>query len=298
MKQTSEQIGGRTMDNNEIIENYAPEGAENPETTTGEEIVGEQTGSEGSSTDREPDKVYTQEEFEQKLNERVNQRLDEIIPKRIARSEAKLRKEYESKYGELERVMVAGTGEQDLSKITKSYREYYEGKGVKIPSAEPQYSVRDIEVLATAEANDIIGLGFDEVVAETDRLASIGVEKMDAREKAMFKRLAAYRQKTENANEYAKLGISADVYDSSEFKSFAGQFNANVPVSKVYELYNKTQPKKEVRTMGSMTSGNVNASESGVKDFYTLEEANRFTRADYDKNPELFKAVKKSMCKW
>jgi len=287
------------MDNNENIENYVSEGTENPETTTGEEIVGEQTGSEGSSTD-EPiaEKVYTEEEFEQKLNERVNQRLDEIIPRRIARSEAKIRKEYEGKYGELERVMVAGTGEQDISKITKTYRDYYEGKGVKIPSAEPQYSARDIEVLASAEANDIIGLGFDEVVAETDRLASIGVDKMSARDKAMFRHLAAYRQKTENANEYAKLGISADVYDSSEFKTFAGQFNANVPVSKVYELYNKTQPKKEVRTMGSMTSGNVNASESGVKDFYTLEEANRFTRADYDKNPELFEAVKKSMCKW
>lgn len=283
------------MDNNEIIENYAPEGAENPETTTGEEIVGEQTGSEGSSTE-EPEKVYTEEEFEQKLNERVNQRLDEIIPRRIARSEAKLRKEYESKYGELERVMVAGTGERDISKITKTYRDYYEGKGVKIPNAEPQYSARDIEVLASAEANDIIGLGFEEVVAETDRLASIGVDKMSARDKAMFRHLADYRQKTERGNEYAKLGISADVYDSSEFKSFAGQFNTNVPVSKVYELYNKTQPKKEVRTMGSMASNAP--TDTGVKEFYTRDEALKFSKKDFDNNPELYKAVQNSMLKW
>ena len=41
------------------------------------------------------------------------------------------------------------------------------------------------------------------------------------------------------------------------------------------------------------------ASESGtVKDFYTRDEALQFTKADFDKDPALFKAVQDSMLKW
>ena len=48
--------------------------------------------------------------------------------------------------------------------------------------------------------------------------------------------------------------------------------------------------------MGSMK--NATSTDSGVKDFYTRDEALKFTRKDYDKNPELFKAVERSMLKW
>ena len=56
------------------------------------------------------------------------------------------------------------------------------------------------------------------------------------------------------------------------------------------------QPKKEVRTAGSMK--NATQTDSGVKDFYTRDEALQFTKKDFDKNPALFKAVEKSMLKW
>jgi hypothetical protein len=56
------------------------------------------------------------------------------------------------------------------------------------------------------------------------------------------------------------------------------------------------QPKKDVRTAGSMT--NTNAPDNGVKDFYTRDEALQFTKKDFDKNPALFKAVEQSMHKW
>ena len=36
--------------------------------------------------------------------------LNEIVGKRLARNSAKIRKEYERKYGELENVLKAGTG--------------------------------------------------------------------------------------------------------------------------------------------------------------------------------------------
>ena len=86
------------------------------------------------------------------------------------------------------------------------------------------------------------------------------------------------------------------MYDSKEFQEFASKFSSNTPVTDVYDIYNKMQPKKNIRTIGSMKS-NAPA-DSGVKDFYSYEEAVKFTKQDFDNNPELYKAVQKSMQKW
>ena len=161
---------------------------------------------------------------------------------------------------------------------------------------EPTYSARDIEILAGAEADEIIGYGFEDVVEEVDRLADLGIENMSAKEKAVFKRLAEYRQSTEKGRELAKIGVTEDVYNSKEFKDFASKFSSNTPVTEIYEIYNKMQPRKEVQTMGSMKN---NTSDNGtIKDFYTRDEALKFTKKDFDKNPALFKAVEQSMLKW
>lgn len=229
------------------------------------------------------EKKYSQEE------------VNDIVSKRIARNTAKIRKEYERKYGELESVLRAGTGKEDVAEMTSTFRDFYQSKGVQMPNA-PTYSTRDIEVLANAEADEIIRSGFEEVVEEVDRLAAIGTQNMSAREKAVFKTLAEYRQNTEKQQELSKIGVTADVYDSKEFKEFASKFSSNTPVTEIYSIYNKMQPKKEVQTMGSMK--NNTQADKGVKDFYTRDEALKFTTKDFDKNPALFKAVQNSMLKW
>ena len=48
--------------------------------------------------------------------------------------------------------------------------------------------------------------------------------------------------------------------------------------------------------MGSMKQ--IGQPDNGVKDFYSFEEASKFTKADFDKNPSLYKAVCDSMVKW
>lgn len=258
------------MENNN---NLVTEVTENVETPT-EEIV-------------EQPKLYTEEEFRQKV--------EEVSGKRVRRREAKIRKEYDRKYGDLERVLKAGTGEETVEGMTGTFRKFYEGKGIQMPT-QPTYSDRDISVLASAEAEDIINAGWEDVVEEVDRLAEIGIENMDAREKAVFGRLAEYRQNAERGRALEKIGVTKDVYSSTEFKDFAKKFDSNTPVTEIYEIYNKMQPKKEIRSMGSMKSGNV--ADNGVKDFYTHEEASKFTVEDFNKNPELFKAVQRSMQKW
>ncbi len=259
------------MDN---MENFVlEEGTENVETTTTEETVGEQVE---QITPPEP-KTYTDEE------------VNAIVGKRLARQETKLRREYDRKYGQLENVLKAGTGKESVEEMTETFADFYRGKGIHIPT-EPNYDANDIKILAHAEAKAVIEGGLDEVIYEVDRLADIGVANMNAREKALFTELAEYRKSAEAHRELSKIGVTEDVYNSPEFKEFASHFNSTTPITQIYEIYNKTKPRKEVRTMGSMKSNEVEK----VKDYYTPEEIERLTEEDLD-DPRVWDAVRRSM---
>lgn len=230
----------------------------------------------------EPVKTYTGEE------------VDAIVGKRLARREAKIRKEYDRKYGRLENVLKAGTGKEDVDELTESFQKFYEGKGIEIPR-EPEYSEKDLAVLADVEAKGIIQAGLEEVIEETDRLADIGLDNMTARERELFRNLAEYRKKAERGKELEKIGVSKEEYSSEDFQEFASKFNSDIPITDIYSIYNKTKPRKEIKTMGSMKNNTV---DNGVKDFYSYEEAVKFSKKDFDKNPALYEAVQQSMLKW
>ena len=250
-------------------------------------LVTEQVAENVEQTTEQTPKTYTEAEF--------NAKLDEVLGKKLARREAKIRKEYDRKYGQLEEVLKAGTGKDNVDDMTDTFRQFYAQRGIQIPQ-KPAYSDSDIAVLAKAEAEDIINSGYDEVVEEVDRLTNKGVANMTAREKAVFKTLAEHRRSTERGRELSKIGVTEDVYNSKDFQDFAAKFNPGTPVKDVYDIYVKTQPKKNIRTMGSMK--NSTGEDGTVKDFYTRDEALKFTKADFDKNPALFKAVEASMLKW
>ena len=242
-----------------------------------------ETPTEEPQVETPVEKTYTQSQ------------LDEIVGKRLARNSTKIRKEYEKKYGDLENVLRAGTGKESVEEMTDTFTKFYESKGIKLPE-KPIYSDKDMEVLAKADAADIINAGFEDVVEEVDRLADLGLENMTPREKAYFKVLAEHRQKTERQNELSKIGVTEDEYNSKEFQDFAKMFNTTTPIAEIHKLYSKTKPKKEIKPMGSMA--NKTSEDGTVKDFYTRDEALQFTKADYDKNPALYKAVQDSMLKW
>ena len=246
-------------------------------------VTEEVTENVEQTTEETPAKTYTQEE------------VDAIVGKRLARQETRIKRDYDRKYGELVDTLKAGTGKEDVGEMTDTFKKFYESKGIKI-NKKPDYSEQDIETLARHDADEIIRSGFEEVVDEVDRLTEIGAAKMTAREKAVFKVLAEHRQNAERTKELAEIGVTEDVYNSKEFKDFQGKFNSNVPIKDIYDIYAKTQPKKEFKTMGSMK--NSTPAEGTVKDFYTREEALQFTKKDLDKNPALFKAIEESMLKW
>lgn len=250
-------------------ENLAPETvAENVEQTTEETPTA---------------KTFTKEE------------VDAIVGRKIARTKVKMQKEYDRKYGELEDVLRAGTGKESVKDMTDTFKEFYTQKGIHMPQRS-NYADADIAVLAKADAEEIIQAGFDEVVEEVDRLAAVGVANMTAREKATFKQLAEHRQSEERARELTKLGVSEEEYKSQEFKDFASKFNSNTPLKDVYDIYRKSRPQPQHKSMGSMKSNN--AGDGGVKEYYSPEEARKFSRKDLDNNPALFDAIRRSMQKW
>ena len=259
------------------------DGTENVDATATEEMVEQVEQIEQV----EPEKIYTEEEFNNALNSAAG--------KRAARKEAKVRKEFERDYGELVSVLEAGTGVKGVKELTAALKEHYSGMGVQFAN-EPKYSEKDIAVLAQAEAADIIKDGFDEVFEEAKRLQEQGVENMSARDKALFLELTNHIKNTETSRELSKIGVGEDVYNSDEFKTFAAMFRSDIPITTVYEEFVKTQPKKEIETMGSMK--NTTTDKSTVKDYYSYEEAVKFTQEEINSIPGLYEAIRKSMLKW
>ena len=252
-----------------------------------ENLVTEEVAENVEQTTEETPKTYTEAEF--------NAKLDEVIGKKIARKEAKIRKEYDKKYSELEEVLRAGTGKESVGEITDTFKQFYAKKGITIPQ-KPTYTDSDIATLAKADAAEIISAGDDEVIEELDRLTEIGAANMTPREKAVFKTLAEHRNTSSRNKELAKMGVSEDVYNGDEFKKFAAKYKSDIPVTEVFEDFRKMNPQKEFKTTGSMK--NSIGADGTVKDYYTRDEAVKFTKADLDKNPALVAAIERSMLKW
>ena len=273
-------------------ENVVVETTENVDVQATEELVDgakattESEGSEQVTTDEE--KLYTQSDIDKMVNDKIN----ELLPKKLERAKSKMQREYLEKYGRAETVLNAGLGTKNIEEATNKLADFYKQKGIKIPS-QPTYSEHDLDVLANAEATEIINSGYEDLVEEVDRLANKGADNMTAREKLVFTKLAEERQKQESVRELAKIGVKPDALNDSEYKEFASKLNPDLSVKEKYEMYMKFKPKPKVETMGSMKT----VSKKTVKDYYTPEEARRLTSKDLD-DPAVMAAVEKSMTMW
>lgn len=260
---------------------------ENVEQPTEEVVSGDSANTTEEVTEEKKGKFYTDEEF------------DKIIQTRLGRQERSLKRDFKKElaaYKEAETVLNAGLGTSNITEATNNLRDFYTKKGINIPQYTPSYSESDMKVLANAEAQSIIEAGFEDVVEEVDRLADIGLDNMSPRERLVFNQLATYRKREQDKQELAKIGVNETALQEQEFVEFAEKLNPNMSIKDKYEMYTKYRPKPKVEPIGSMK--NATSKDSGVKDFYTREEALKFTKKDFDKNPALFKAVEKSMLRW
>lgn len=266
-----------------IETNVIEEITENVDSTATEETV-ETDGAGQVQTPNEetpPPKLYTQAE------------LDDISNTRVRRREGKIHKDYDQSYGELVRVLQAGTGEKDVKKLAQNFKAYYEGKGVDMSAMnQPHYSDEDTAILARADAQGIIEAGNDEVNDEIGRLTRLG-DNISPRDRAVLKALTAHNQEFERNKALAEIGVSESVYNSAEFKAFANQFKENVPITEVYKQFAKTSKTSTTEPIGSLK----NKSHNEEKIYYSPEDVDKLTPEDFD-NPVIFKRVRESMKKW
>ena len=193
-------------DNKDLVEE-----TEKVEEQTTEEIV--------EAEEPKQEKTFTEKE------------LDEIVAKKLARKEEKVRREFEKKYGRLETVVNAGLGTTNTEEAVEQLTDFYEKKGVQIP--QESYSSRDLEVLAEAEANEIISDGYDEIVSEVDRLAA-EKDNLSQRDKLVFKKLANERKKLEEMRDLAAIGVQ-ELDD--DFRAYEAKLNPNYNYHRLAELY-------------------------------------------------------------
>lgn len=263
------------MEENEELVTDVTENVEEPAT---EEMV--EGNTEPTTENSEPVKTYTDAE------------VDEIVKKKLYRQEQKLNREFNkqmSSYKRAEEVLNAGLGTSNIEEATNNLANFYKQKGITIPEYHDSRSEHDIEVLAKDDAKAIIDLGYEDIVAETDRLAQIGFDNMSKRDKIMFQELAEERDKIESEKALAELGVSKDEIDGDDFKAFTDKLNPSLSLKEKYEMYSKLKPRKNTNKMGSMKSGAT----STVKDYYSPEEISRLTDEDLN-NPQVWEAVRRS----
>ena len=249
------------------------------ETEVTEEAVTENV----EQTTEETPQLFTREQMEAHANE--------VAGKRAARVEAKVRREFERKYGRLEEVLKAGTGEESLERVTASMEDFYKGKGVTMPQGS--YSQRDLQTLAKADAQEIIDGGLEEVVAEMERLGAVGIANMTDRDKIVYRTLGEHRNTTERGKALAQIGVPEAVYNGPEFTAFAKQFQANVPITEVYKLFEKTVDTSKAEPIGSMKNGG----RPEEKTYYSPEDYDKLTPEER-KNPVIMRRVRESMYRW
>lgn len=270
-------------------ENVVTEVTENTDELAVEKLV---DGSVDATEEVEQpsEETYTKDDIDKLVNEKLN----EILPRKIERAKAKIERQYEEKYGRTEAVLNAGLGTQSIEEATKQLVDFYTDKGIEIPTNT--YSSRDLDLLANAEANEIISNGdYDELVEETERLAKKGVENMTPREKIVFTKLAAERNKQDQVKELQKIGVGQDILNKKEFTEFTSKLNPNLSIKEKYELYEKFNPKPKVEPIGSMKT--TAAKVDNYKEYYTPDEVRKLTSKDLD-DPKIMAAVEKSMTAW
>jgi hypothetical protein len=218
--------------------------------------------------------------------------VDKILEARTNSINRKHQKELD-KYRKAESILKQGLGVDNIDDINSQLTEFYTGQGIEIKD-NSSLNDRDEKVLARADISEIISYGDEEVLETAKELAN--KKNRTVREDTVLNGLMKEISLKQATAELTKAGADKNIYDSDGFKTFASQFNPDVHITDIYNLYTKTLPaKKQPETAGSMKSTPTN---TGIKDFYTPEEARKFTREELDKNPALFKAIEQSMYKW
>lgn len=275
----------------EVIENVDNEEVIDEEIEVGEFSDNSDTSKE--EEEKEQPKMLTEQE--------ANNLAEKVAKEREARAYRKAEREKREElkqYEELANLLRAGTGKNDLSEIKNDFTNFYRNEGIEIPDSR-RISEREEKILAKADAEEIIGLGEDEVNRVANEIYNKPLDKRTLREKEIFDILGRHAIQERAKKELIQKGVDEKVLDDNSFKNFASKFNISTPISEIYDVYQRVNNKEVIQKEKPASPGSVRDTQiQKEKDFYTPEEVDALTDADYDKNPKLIDIVKKSMLKW
>ena len=261
--------------NNEVTE----EVTQQPEETTEEvEVV-----KEAPQDTQDLDKI---------VEERANKIVEETIGKRLARDRAKRDKEL-AKYKELGRIVETGLGVNSIDDAITQTKSFYTDQGIDIPDNNPEKEWED-KVLGKAEADQISELGYEEMEAEANRLATL--PKLTTRERETFNALCEKLTRLNDERELVSKGVDSNVLHDEEFMKFRGQFNSSVKVGDIYNLYKKVTGNIKEVPASPGSARTINPVEQ-IKDYISPEDFDKLTDEQLN-DPRIMAIVDKSRQSW
>ncbi len=237
--------------------------------------------------EQEQAKTYSQEEVDA-IKKQINENNQKAWDKRWAKEHAKIEQQ-NAKAKELLNLQMEQSGAKDIDELLENAYTTY---GVE----RPKYTKEDVKTLGMSDAQRIKEMDLSDVEEEVQRLASSKrTDREDVAYSELNKYLNSQKQAMKHIEELKEAGADEEILNNNEFKDFAKKFNDSISYVEIYGMYNKMHPKKEPYKPGS-AKGTKNS--NTIKPFYTYEESLKYSKKDYDDNPELFKAVCDSMTKW
>jgi len=246
-----------------------------------EEPAADETSNEGveNEVEKQPEgKFYTDEEF--------NRAVNEVADRRVARKMRKFERELD-KYKDTENVLKSQLGGENIDEINTNLRNLYENEGVQLPSRYVSEDKGYIEYLATQDSDDVISEGYDAIKSEANRLATIGYDNLNSKDKIVFTKLCDALDKEEDKRTLKSLNVDTKILEDNDFISYRQQFNRNVPISKIYEMYSGIKETK-INTPGDLSNNSV-----AEKEYFTDEEIANLSMEDLD-DPVIWEKVRKS----
>lgn len=283
------------LDNELVVNDDVPETSE--ENLEEVNISTSEDGEQNQESAKEAEQ--SSEDIEKLVEERANKLFEEKVEERLVRDrinrERKQNKEI-AKYKQLENVIKAGLGVENLDDAISKTSEFYKEQGINIPDFKDTFSERDEKILAKADAQEIIELGKDEMEAEANRIASIPETKRSIREKTIFDSLCKELIGLKDIEELSSKGYKTDILKTKEFSDFRNQFNVNTSISTIYEMYNKMhgQVVQQPKSPGSAKS---TTTIKQIKDYYSPEDFDKLTKEELE-DPKIMKIIDKSRLQW
>lgn len=254
---------------------------ENVDTQTTEEIVeGEVITTESSD---EGNITSLRDILEQ--NPAYKEEFNEMMQTRLRRKDREHKREM-SKLRDIENVLKSTIGGDSTEEIRMNLRNAYSNEGVDLPEYDTGLSSEELEVLAKHEVEQIAKDGYEAMVEEANRLATIKYENLGAKDKIIFTELARRVTREDERKALLSIGVSESVLKDKAFEEFRKQFNTNVPIKEVYALYKLKQPKEEISNPGSMR----NVKTPNAKTIFTDEDIAKMTKEEIKQNWDAIRA--------